>query len=77
MDTGQPRRRAARWRLLRRARRGTHRLSAGPYDDIRTALANVKRGSALAEKVQSSRAVFYAYGVSRLPMGTALQGTGQ
>jgi hypothetical protein len=44
----------------------------GPYDDIRTALANVKRGSALAEKA-TPRAVFYAYGVSRLPMGTAVK----
>lgn len=41
----------------------------GPYDDYRDALANVKRGSKLAEDADC-RAVFYAYGTSRLPAGT-------
>jgi hypothetical protein len=41
----------------------------GPYDDVRDALANVDRGAKLA-KDANSRAVFYAYGTSRLPMGT-------
>jgi hypothetical protein len=42
----------------------------GPYPDIREALENVRRGRDLACE-HNSRAVFYAYGVSRLPMGTS------
>lgn len=44
----------------------------GPFADIREALANVKRGSDLAQAA-NSRAVFYAYGVSRAPVGTAIR----
>lgn len=44
----------------------------GPYSDIRAALSNVKRGSDLAQAA-NSRSVFYAYGVSRLPMGTQVR----
>jgi hypothetical protein len=43
----------------------------GPYGDIREALANVKRGEELAQAA-NSRAVFYAFGTSRLPHGTTL-----
>lgn len=41
----------------------------GPYDDIRDALADVKRGRDLACE-HDKWAWFYAYGVSRLPIGT-------
>lgn len=41
----------------------------GPYSDVREALANVQRGRSLACEA-NSRAVFYAYGTSRLPIGT-------
>jgi hypothetical protein len=44
----------------------------GPYGDIRDALVNVDRGKGLAEQ-HNSRAVFYAYGVSRLPFGTTVK----
>ena len=37
----------------------------GPYDDIRDALDNVRRGRALA-CAANSRAWFYAYGVTRV-----------
>src|SRR5258708_11830242 len=43
----------------------------GPYGDVRDALANVEPGRRLAEGADD-RAVFYAYGVSRLPTGTAV-----
>lgn len=44
----------------------------GPYGDIRTALENVERGNKLAQAA-NSRAYFYAYGVSRLPIGSVVQ----
>jgi hypothetical protein len=42
----------------------------GPYQDYRDALANQRRGADLAQKADC-RAAFYAYGTSRLPIGTA------
>lgn len=41
----------------------------GPYSDLRDALANVRRGRDLANE-HNSRAWFYSYGTSRLPVGT-------
>lgn len=45
----------------------------GPYADIRDALAEVPRGRELAIENADCRAVFYAYGTSRLPIGTAIK----
>ena len=42
----------------------------GPFADIREALANVSRGSQLAQEYGPVQATFYAYGVSRLAYGT-------
>lgn len=45
-------------------------LLLGPFSDFRDALGNVKRGKDRACE-GNSRAHFYSYGTSRLPVGTA------
>jgi hypothetical protein len=44
----------------------------GPYEDARDALANVDRGRDLACGVDD-RAVFYAFGTARAPIGTEIR----
>lgn len=44
----------------------------GPFEDVRDALVNVKRGRDLACE-HNVRAVFYTFGTSRLPVGTHVQ----
>jgi hypothetical protein len=44
----------------------------GPYGDVRDALENVDRGREMAQAA-NSRAVFYSFGTSRLPIGTAVR----
>lgn len=45
----------------------------GPYEDIRGALGGVSRGRELLVHERGSEAHWYAYGVSRCPIGSEIK----
>ena len=49
------------------------RALLGPYEDLRDALANVRRGQLLVAEKNGDPFNEYLYGTSRLPMGTTIE----